>query len=47
MLGEGEAIMKNKIVREQAGVVLIEVILILTLLGITGVVFVVYSATGR
>jgi hypothetical protein len=47
MLGGGEAIMKYKIARRQAGVVLMEVIPLLTLLGITGLVLVVYSTTGR
>ena len=47
MSGGGEAIMKYKIARRQAGVVLMEVLPLLTLLGITGLVFVVYSATGR
>jgi hypothetical protein len=39
--------MKYKIARRQTGVVLMEVLPLLTLLGITGLVFVVYSATGR
>ena len=43
----GEAIMKYKIARRQAGVVLMEVLPLLTLLGMTGVVFVFYSTTGR
>ena len=47
MSGGGEAIMKYKIARRQAGVVLMEVLPLLTLLGITGLVFVVYSTTGR
>jgi len=39
--------MKYKIARRQAGVVLMEVLPLLTLLGMTGVVFVFYSTTGR
>ena len=39
--------MKYKIARRQAGVVLMEVLPMLTLLAITGVAFVVYSTTGR
>ena len=39
--------MKYKIAKRQAGIVLMEVLPLLTLFGITGVVFVFYSATGR
>ena len=39
--------MKYKIARRQAGVVLMEVLPMLTLLAITGVAFAVYSTTGR
>ena len=38
--------MKYKI-KTQAGVVLIEVVTVLTLLGVTGVVFAIYSTAGR
>ena len=39
--------MKYKIARKQAGFVLMEVLPMLTLLAITGVVFLVYSTPGR
>jgi len=39
--------MKYKIARRQAGIVLMEVLPLLTLLGITGLVFVFYSTSGR
>ena len=39
--------MNAQVYKEQAGIVLIEVLLLLTLFGITGIVFVTYSTSER